>query len=123
MLTRALEDAVSAAQDRKALDIRLLDLKDVSSFTDHFLICTGTSTRHTQAICDGIVERLKRSGMAPVQVEGYAQAEWVLVDYLTFIVHVFIERARTFYDLEGLWKNASRVEIPSELTGAGAGSR
>lgn len=107
-----LREAVRAAQDRKALDLRVLDLKQVSSFTDFFLICTGTSTRHTQSISDGVVEHLKRVGLTPVHIEGYSQAEWVLLDYLSFVVHIFVERARLFYDLERLWKSAQRVEIP-----------
>ncbi|MGH9397194.1 MAG: ribosome silencing factor [Terriglobia bacterium] len=111
-MTLELHEAVCAAQERKAFDVRLLDLKEVSSFTDFFLICTGTSTRHTQSICDGVVEQLKKSGLTPVHIEGYPQAEWVLVDYLNFVVHIFVERARVFYDLERLWKSARRVEIP-----------
>ncbi len=107
-----LRSAVRAAQDRKAQDLSLLDLKDVSSFTDFFLICSGTSTRHTQAICDGIVEQLKKSGVTPSHVEGYSQAEWILLDYLNFVVHIFLERARLFYDLERLWKNARRLDVP-----------
>lgn len=106
-----LREAVRAAQDRKALDLRVLDLKEASSFTDFFLICTGTSTRHTQAISDGVVEHLKKQGLTPAHVEGYSQAEWVLLDYLSFVVHIFLERARLFYDLERLWKSARRVEI------------
>jgi ribosome-associated protein len=111
-MTASFRDAVRAAQDRKALDLSLLELKEVSSFTDFFLICSGTSTRHTQAICDGVVEELKKSGVTPAHVEGYSQAEWILLDYLGFVVHIFLERARRFYDLERLWKNARRVEIP-----------
>lgn len=111
MITPGIHEAMVAARDRKALDLQVLDLKDVSSFTDFFLICTGTSTRHTQSICDGVVERLKEEGLAPAHIEGYAKAEWVLVDYLNFVVHIFVERARLFYDLERLWKNARRVEI------------
>jgi ribosome-associated protein len=107
-----LRSAVRAAQDRKAQDLSLLDLKDASSFTDFFLICSGTSTRHTQAICDGIVEQLKKSGVTPSHVEGYSQAEWILLDYLNFVVHIFLERARRFYDLERLWKNARRLDVP-----------
>ena len=110
-MTQHLREAILAAQDRKALDLRVLDLEGSCTFTSHFLICSGTSTRHTQAICDGIVEGLKRSGCPPVHVEGYSQAEWILVDYLNFIVHIFVERAREFYDLERLWKNATRIEI------------
>jgi ribosome-associated protein len=113
-LTPSLREAVRAAQDRKALDVDVLDLKEVSSFTDFFLICSGTSTRHTQAICDGIVEQLKKAGVSPAHTEGYAQAEWILLDYLSFVVHVFLQRARQFYDLERLWKNAQRVKVPSD---------
>jgi ribosome-associated protein len=112
-LTLSLQEAVRAAQDRKAVDLDILDLKDVSSFTDFFLICSGTSTRHTRAICDGIVEELKKSGISPAHTEGYAQAEWILVDYLTFVVHVFSQPARQFYDLERLWKNAKKVRVLS----------
>ncbi|MGH9405813.1 MAG: ribosome silencing factor [Terriglobia bacterium] len=113
-MTPGLREAAEAARDRKALDLRVLDLQEVSSFTDFFLICTGTSTRHTQAISDGVVERLKKLGLSPVHVEGYARAEWVLLDYLSFVVHVFVERARLYYDLERLWKSARRVELGDE---------
>ncbi len=110
-MTVGLRNAVRAAQDRKALELRLLDLHEVSSFTDFFLICTGTSARHTQAICDAIIEKLKRSGQVAAHVEGYSQAEWILVDYLDFVVHIFLERARLFYDLERLWRKAHQLEI------------
>ena len=113
-LTPSLREAVRAAQDRKALDLDILDLKEVSSFTDFFLICSGMSTRHTQAICDGIVEQLEKSGVSPAHTEGYAQAEWILLDYLSFVVHVFSQRARQFYDLERLWKNAPKVRAHSD---------
>lgn len=111
-MTPQLREAVWAAQDRKALDLSVLDLGGSCSFTSYFLICTGTSTRHTQAICDAILEKLKKSGHAPTHVEGYAQAEWILVDYLNFVVHIFSERARHFYDLERLWKTAPRLPVP-----------
>lgn len=110
-MTPQLREAVRAAQDRKALDLRVLNLEGSCSFTSYFLICTGTSSRHTQAICDAILEKLKKSGYAPTHVEGYAQAEWILVDYLNFVVHIFSERARHFYDLERLWKNAPRLAV------------
>ncbi len=110
-MTPQLREAVQAAQDHKALDLRVLDLAGSSSFTSYFLICTGTSTRHTQAICDAILEELKKSGHTPSHVEGYQQAEWILVDYLNFIVHIFSDRARNFYDLERLWKNAPRLPV------------
>lgn len=113
-MTSALREAVRAAQDRKALDLDVLDLKDISSFTDFFLICSGTSTRHTQAICDAVVEQLEKSGVSPAHIEGYAQAEWILLDYVSFVAHIFSQRARQFYDLARLWKNAKRVEIKSD---------
>jgi ribosome-associated protein len=113
-MTPQLREAVLAAQDRKALDMRILDMDGVCSFTSNFLICSATSTRHAQAICDGIVERLKTSGCAPTHVEGYSQADWILVDYLNFIVHIFVERAREFYDLERLWKSAPKHTVREE---------
>ncbi len=113
-MTPRLREAIRAAQERKALDLDVLDLKEVCSFTDFFLICCGTSTRHTQAICDAVIEELEKSGMCPAHVEGYSQAEWILLDYLGFVVHIFSQRARQFYDLERLWKNAKRVTLPSE---------
>ena len=106
-----LREAILAVQDRKALDLRVLDMEGSCSFTSNFLICSGTSTRHTQAICDAIVEGLKKSGCAPAHVEGYSQAEWILVDYLNFVVHIFVERAREFYNLERLWRSAPRLDI------------
>jgi len=108
-MTGPLGEAVQVAQGRKALDLRVLDLQGMSSFTDYFLICSGTSTRHTQAISDAVTEQLSRSGL-----EGYAQAEWILLDYVDFVVHIFLERARDFYDLERLWKKAARVPLPSD---------
>ena len=116
-MTPNVLEAVRAAQDRKALDLHVLDLAGISSFTDFFLVCTGTSSRHMQAISDAIQEQLGRSGVWPAHVEGYNQAEWVLVDYVDFVVHVFSEKARKFYDLERLWKTAKRLE-PAELQSA-----
>jgi len=113
-MTPHLRDAVNAAQDRKVLDLNILNLRGTCSFTDFFVICSGTSSRHNQAICDAIVERLEKSGVSPNHVEGYSQAEWILVDYLDFVVHIFSERARRFYDLERLWKTALRISVPKE---------
>jgi ribosome-associated protein len=110
-MTGHLEEAVRAAQGRKALDLRVLNLQGISSFTDYFVICSGTSTRHTQAICDAVVEELKKRDASPAHVEGYTQAEWILLDYLDFVMHIFHERAREFYDLERLWKKAERVPV------------
>ena len=111
-MTPHVDAAIRAAQDKKAVDLNVLKLKDVSSFTDFFIICSGTSTRHTQAICDGIQEKLKGAGLLPTHVEGYSQAEWILLDYLNFVVHIFTDHARHFYDLERLWKTATRIPVP-----------
>jgi ribosome-associated protein len=114
MMIPNLRAAVRAAQNKKALDLDILNLEGFCAFTDYFMVCSGTSTRHTQAICDGILEELEKSGITPTHVEGYAQAEWILIDYLQFVVHIFSERARHFYDLTRLWKSASREKVPAD---------
>lgn len=102
--------AVHAARDRKAQDLRILDLGAVSDFTDRFLICSGTSDRHVQAIADLIVERLREAGLRPLHVEGYDHASWVLLDYGgELVAHVFLEPTRKFYNLERLWSDATDV--------------
>jgi ribosome-associated protein len=110
--------ALHAADDKKALNLVVLDVREVASFTDYFLIASGTSTRQVQAIADEIVERMKGEGRRAARVEGYRTAEWVLIDYGDFVFHIFEEKARTFYDLERLWRDAARVEVPRELTPA-----
>jgi ribosome-associated protein len=80
-------------------------------------VCSGTNPRQIQAICEEVEHQLERSGMRPAHIEGYRQAEWVLLDYVDFVVHIFSERARRFYDLERLWKSATKLE-PSELMAA-----
>ncbi|MFN2454021.1 MAG: ribosome silencing factor [Pyrinomonadaceae bacterium] len=104
--------AAQAASDKKALNLVALDLRSIASFTDYFLITSGTNTRQVQAIADEIVERLKKMGRRATRVEGYNTAEWVLVDYGDFVVHIFEDKARHFYDLERLWREAVRVDIP-----------
>lgn len=106
--------AVRAAQSKKASDIRVLDLTGVTSFTDHFIICSGSNPRQIQAIADEIGLKLKELGERPSSVEGYDQADWVLLDYGDFVIHIFSEKARTYYDLERLWRAAKPVEIPPE---------
>jgi ribosome-associated protein len=106
--------AVRAAQDKRATDIRVLDLGGVTSFTDHFVICTGSNSRQNQAIADEIGLRLKDRGELPGGLEGYDQGEWILIDYGDFLVHVFSTKAREYYSLERLWREAKTVEIPVE---------
>ena len=106
--------AVRAAEEKKAQDIKVLDLTDVSSFTDYFVICTGSSAKQNQAISDEVAIRLKKNGELPLSVEGYTQAEWVLSDYGDLVVHALTPKARSYYDLERLWREAKPVEIPAE---------
>ncbi|HEX9424617.1 MAG TPA: ribosome silencing factor [Pyrinomonadaceae bacterium] len=107
--------ALSAASDKKAINSVVLDLREIASFTDYFLITSGANERQVQAISDEIVERLKKTGTAAARVEGYKTAEWILLDYGDFVVHIFDEQARKFYDLERLWRESQRVELPPEL--------
>lgn len=109
-----VERAARAALEKKAADLVLLDLKGVASFTRYFLLCTGLSARQVQAISDSVEEQLARGGVHAAHVEGYEQGEWVLLDYLDFVVHVFSRRARAYYDLERLWRRAARLTTPEE---------
>jgi ribosome-associated protein len=101
--------AYRAAESKKAVGLRVLDLRDVTTFTDFFVICGGTNSRQIQAISDEITLELKKFGELPNSVEGYNNAEWVLIDYGDFIVHVFSAEARTYYDIERLWRGAKDV--------------
>jgi ribosome-associated protein len=101
--------AVAAAEDRKAADLKVLHLGDVSGFTDYFLICSGTNERQVQAIADAVEERLRAERVRPLHVEGYNRAQWVLLDYGDLVVHVFQEQPRSFYALERLWSDAPDV--------------
>src|SRR5213594_3265449 len=113
---RQISEALQACQEKKAEQIAILELEQGSgAFTDYFVVCSGTNPRQVQAISDEVEERLQRAGMHPAHVEGYKQAEWVLLDYVDFVVHVFSEEARSYYDLERLWKSAKRLE-PGDLT-------
>lgn len=113
-MTANLREAIRAAQDRKAVNLTVLDVGKICSFADYFVICSGTSTRHTRAISDAIQEQLKRNWeLLPAHLEGYTKSEWILMDYFDFVVHIFSERAREFYNLERLWKAAPRVLVPS----------
>lgn len=103
-----------AAESKKATDIKVLDLTGVTSFADYFVICTGSNPKQVQAISDEIGLQLKHAGELPNSVEGYRQAEWVLVDYGDLLIHVFSTKAREYYGLERLWRNGRTVEIPPE---------
>lgn len=110
-LPAALKRAIDAAQDKKAIDVVLLDLRKTSAFTDFFVICTGANVRQVQAIADAVQEGLRKRGIKPSIVEGYERGEWVLVDYFDFIFHIFTPATREFYGLERLWGDAERREL------------
>src|SRR5690349_18598012 len=113
-------DAVRACEEKKASNIALLKLEEgAGPFTDYFVICSGSNPRQIQAISDEVEQRLAKAGLQPTHVEGYNQAEWVLLDYVDFVVHVFSEAARKFYDLERLWKSAERLDLAA-VAAAGA---
>ena len=113
--------AINAVAEKKGIEPTALDLRGISSFTDFFLLVTGANRRQVQAITDEVVEQLKRSGSPAARVEGYQNAEWVLIDYGDFVVHVFDDKARRFYDLERLWREARRRDLsPDDLKSPGS---
>jgi ribosome-associated protein len=108
--------AITCASDKKAFNISALDLRDIASFTEFFVITSGSNQRQVQAISDEINEQLKKQlSSKPVRVEGYNGAEWVLMDYGDFIIHIFDQKSREFYDLERLWRDARKVDLPENL--------
>ena len=111
-----LIEALEAALDKKAQDIVVIDVSEVCSFTDNFVICTGTSSRHNQTIADSLEERLEQMGVKSLHIEGRTEGEWILMDYFDFVIHIFTARTREFYDLERLWRAGRRRDL-NELIG------
>lgn len=105
--------AVEAAQEKQAVDITVLKLSGTSTFAEYFMLCSGSSQPQIRAIAEAIEERLERQGRRLSHREGKPGAEWVLLDYGDFIVHIFSERARQYYDLERLWRTAERMDFPA----------
>lgn len=113
-LDEVVKLALVCAEEKKANNTVVIDLRDVASFTEFFIITSGSNQRQVQAIADEINEQLKKQLSAkPIRIEGYNAAEWVLLDYGDFIVHIFEQKAREFYDLERLWRDAKKVELPA----------
>src|SRR5438270_8875333 len=107
--------AVKAIEGKKGEDVVILEMdKSSGAFTDYFVVCSGTNPRQIQAIADDVEKQMAEAGQRPNSAEGYTQAEWVLLDYVDFVLHIFSERARKFYDLERLWKSARKL-TPSDL--------
>jgi ribosome-associated protein len=113
-LTGDIAKAVRAALDKKAHDVIVLDLRHTPAFTDFFLVCSGQNQRQVHAIADAIEETLKAARVRPSHIEGYDRAEWVLMDYFTFIVHIFTPQTRDFYSLERLWGDAHKIEVSDD---------
>ncbi|MBI4495836.1 MAG: ribosome silencing factor [Deltaproteobacteria bacterium] len=101
-----------AALDHKAIDLAILEVKNLSSFTDYFIICSGNSDRQVQAIASHIEEKLGRQGLHPLGVEGKREGRWILLDYGDVVIHIFYDPIRQVYDLERLWSDAPRLELP-----------
>src|SRR5512139_3619857 len=110
-MTDALKIAVSAADDKKAHDLVALDISEIASFASYFLLCTGDSSRQMQAIADEVEKQLKAKGIRPAHVEGYQNSEWIVLDYLEMVVHIFSKTARAYYDLERLWRDGKKLDI------------
>jgi ribosome-associated protein len=121
-LDERIMTTLHAAAEKKAIDTVVLDLREIASFTDYFVITSGANERQVQAISDEVFETMKKAGTPPARVEGYKTAEWILLDFGDFVFHVFDEKARKFYDLERLWRESRRVELPADLTGSSASS-
>jgi len=110
-MTDALKIAVNAADDKKAHDLVALDISQIASFASYFLLCTGDSSRQMQAIADEVEKRLKAIGIRPSHVEGYQNSEWILIDYIDLVVHIFSKTARAYYDLERLWRDGKKLDL------------
>ena len=109
-LIQSLRTAAQAAADKKAFQIVALEVSDLTSYTDSLLICSGASDRQVAAIADEVQLQLKNTGRKPLHVEGERRSDWILLDYGDFVIHVFTEERRSFYGLDGLWGDASRVD-------------
>jgi len=107
---------INASLKRKAKNLTILNVKELSSFADYFIVCSGTSDRQVQSIAASIRENLKEYGVIPLGIEGERLGKWVLMDYEDVIIHVFYEPIREFYDIERLWPDAPRMEVGDEVT-------
>jgi len=114
---REILTAAKAIWEKKGSNLVVLDLRGISSFTDYFVICEGNSARQTQAISDAVLEELKKDHIVPSHIEGYSQGNWILIDYIDFIVNIFLPKTRRFYDLERLWGDAAEIKIGERSSG------
>jgi ribosome-associated protein len=110
-----LKISLKAADDKKALDIVILDISHIASFTSYFLLCSGESFRQIQAIADEVEAKMKVSGFKAAHIEGYQNAEWILMDYIDLVIHIFSRNARAYYDLERLWRDGKKLDTQKLL--------
>ena len=106
-----VKTAVAAIEEKKGEDIRVLDISDISSFADYFIIAAGNNKKQVQTISDFVEEKLEKEGKTPSGIEGYPSASWILLDYEEFVIHIFSAEERLFYDLERIWKDGKEIEI------------
>ncbi len=109
-----LKTAYKALDDKKAYDIKILDIKKISSIADYMVIADGTNKNQVQAMCDAVTEEMGKAGFPPKSIEGYSEGGWILLDYYDIIIHIFSDEARRFYDIERIWSDGKYVDI-SEL--------
>ncbi len=114
-MSDALKIALKAVDDKKASDVVVLDISSIASFANYFLLCSGGSSRQIQAISDEVEAKLRAQGLRPAHIEGYRNAEWILLDYIDLVVHVFSHKARAYYDLERLWRDGKRIDAEKLL--------
>ncbi len=110
-MNEVLKIAVKAVDDKKAIDIVVMDISAVASFADYFLLCSGDSSRQMHAIADEVEAKLAAKGYRSAHVEGYNNAEWILLDYVDLVIHIFSRKARAYYDLERLWRDAKTLDV------------
>jgi len=110
-MKEVLKIAVKALDDKKAIDVVVMDISAVASFADYFLLCSGDSSRQIHAIADEVAAKLAAQGYRSAHVEGYTNAEWILLDYGDLVIHIFSKKARAYYDLERLWRDAKTLDV------------
>lgn len=111
LIQQMIENAVSGLEDKKAEDIKVIDISDVSPISDYFVLATGSNRNQVQAMADSVVEKMHKAGFSLKQIEGYDSANWILMDFVDIVVHVFDRENRNFYDLERIWKDGKLVEL------------
>ncbi len=109
-----LKIAVNALEDKKAIDIKVIDISEVSVIADYFVIASGNNTNQVQALSDNVLDELAKEDVHAKQIEGYNSANWILMDYSDIIIHIFNQEDRLFYDLERIWRDGKVVELPIE---------